>query len=436
MQVFQVLRFTAFLIISFVFTRSELSKKDIGDFELMLFFASAVTFFWITGIIQSLLPLFNNNNSLVSYKRKNDSKSPELFNAFLVIFAISLVLFLIGFAIKEKINVYKGGHPLPYALPLLLYILFSSPACLVEFIYLLRNKPRRILAYGIITFSLQVVVVVFPVWYGWGVESAIWGVVAVAVIRFIWLMVLLKKYTLMKVSIPFIKEHITLAMPLVVSSLLSGSAQYIDGIIVSAKFSPEKFAIFRYGAKEMPLVTNLSSGLNNAMLTQFSSRTKIKFGLLTLKKKSLRLMHVLFPISIILLFFSDIIYHGLFTKSFFQSSDVFMVYILLIISKLVFPQTILIGLKKNRIVMWASIIEIILNIILSLLLIPKYGIVGVAVATVIIYIVEKIILIAYNHFKLGIKPTEYIPVGWYLFYSTLITVLFILIDHRILVLRM
>lgn len=431
-----MLRFVAFLIISVVFTRSELSKKDIGDFELLLFLGSAVTFFWITGIIQSLLPLFNNSISFSSRDKNKIQKSPELFNAFILILSISIVLFITGFLFKNNINVYKGGHPLPYANSLLFYILLSSPACLVEYIYLLYNKSKHILVYGLISFLFQVLFVVLPVLMGWGVEAGVWGLVLISAIKFLWLLVLLKKYTIIKISLPFIKEHFTLALPLIVSSLLSGSAQYIDGIIVSARFSPEKFAIFRYGAKEMPLVTTLASGLNNAMLTQFSSREKMKFGLLTLKKRSLRLMHILFPISIILLFFSDIIYKGLFTNSFFQSSDVFMVYILLIISRLLFPQTILIGLKKNRIVMWASLLEIILNVILTLLMIPKYGIVGVAVATVIIYIVEKFILIGYNYFKLGIKPTDYIPVGWYLAYSTILTITFILIDHRLIMPRL
>ncbi len=434
LQIFQVLRFVAFLIISVVFTRIGLSKKDIGDFELLLFLASAVTFFWITGIIQSLLPLFNNNQSFK--QRPNSYRSPELYNAFLLLLVISLFITTIGFLIKDHIEVYGSAHPLPYATPLLLYIFFSSPACLIEYVYLLYNKATHILIYGIISFSLQVLMVIIPINLGLGIEAGIWGLVAISILRFIWLIILLREYSIWKVSPEFIKELLLLSLPLMLSTLLSGSAQYIDGIIVSAKFSPEKFAIFRYGAKEVPLVVTLASGLNNAMLTQFASIDKIKYGLLTLKKRSLRLMHILFPISILLLFFSDIIFHKLFTLNFVQSSDVFMVYILLIISRLVFPQTILIGLKKNKIVMWVSIIDIILNITLSLLMIPRYGIVGVAVATVIVYVIEKLILIGYNYFKLKIKPTDYIPVGWYLFYSALITIIFVLIDHRILVVRL
>lgn len=425
----------SFLAISIVFTKSSLSLKDIGDFELFLFIASAITFFWVTGIIQSLLPLFNNNQSYGKRKTSPGQKSPELFNAFLLIFFISVLLTVIGFSVKDSIQVYKGGEPIPYAGFLLIYLLLSSPACLIEYIYLLNNKSYHILGYGFLSFAVQTFAVIAPVVFGYGLIAGMWGLILVTLGRFIWLLVLIKKYSEIKISLPFIKEHFTLALPLIISSLLSGSAQYIDGIIVSAKFPPEKFAIFRYGAKEMPLVITLASGLSNAMLTQFGSFEKIKFGLLTLKKRSLRLMHFLFPISIILMLFSNDIFPGLFTPRFNQSSDIFMVYLLLIISRLIFPQTILIGLKKNKVVMMASVLEIILNVGLTLLFIPVYGIVGVAVATIIIFILEKLVLVAYNYFKLGIHPFEYIPVYWYLGYSALITIIFVLIDHRIIMPR-
>ncbi len=362
-------------------------------------------------------------------------KSPEIFNAFLLLLFISVLLVIIGFIVIKRIQVYKGGEPLPYRNYFLLYTLLSNPACLVEYIYLLYNKARKILIYGFITFSLQVILVIYPVVIGYGIKSGIIGLLFVTLIRFIWLIVLIRRYSEVKISWPYLKEHITLATPLIISTLLSGSFQYIDGIIVSAKFAPDKFAIFRYGAKEMPLVVSLAVGLNNAMLTQFRNMQNLKTALFNLRKRSLRLMHILFPMSFILLLFSNRIFPTLFTERFDQSSDIFMVYILLIISRLVFPQTILIGLKKTKVVMFASILEIILNVGLTILMIPTYGIVGVAVSTIIIFILEKLILIGYNFFKLKINPFDYIPVAWYLVYTAAIVVLFVLIDHRIIMVR-
>ncbi len=81
--------------------------------------------------------------------------------------------------------------------------------------------------------------------------------------------------------------------------------------------------------------------------------------------------------------------------------------------------------------MLAAAIEIILNVILSLFLIKYYGTVGVALATVIVFVIEKAVLVAYNYFVLKIRPSLYIPVKTYLVYTCLIILEFVLIDHRI-----
>ncbi|MDR2848121.1 MAG: hypothetical protein LBV39_03350 [Bacteroidales bacterium] len=57
---------------------------------------------------------------------------------------------------------------------------------------------------------------------------------------------------------------------------------------------------------------------------------------------------------------------------------------------------------------------------------------GIALGSGLIHILEKFILMAYVYRKLKIPPQSYIPIGWYAFYSILIGVVFILIDHRIL----
>ena len=142
-------------------------------------------------------------------------------------------------------------------------------------------------------------------------------------------------------------------------------------------------------------------------------------------------MHILFPLSILVMLFSKVLFPLLFNSDFTRSADVFMVYQLMIVSRVVFPQTILIGLKKTHILMWAAIIEIGLSIPLSLFFVQYYDVVGIALASGLIHILEKLILMWYNYRKLGISPKVYTPLGWYVFYSVLIGIVFVLIDRKI-----
>jgi O-antigen/teichoic acid export membrane protein len=237
----------------------------------------------------------------------------------------------------------------------------------------------------------------------------------------------------MRISVPFIKEHLYLGTPLIITTLISGSAQYVDGVIVSAVYrDPANFAWFRYGAKEFPLVLMLANGLSSAMLPEFSTRERMRESLEKIRLKSGQLMHFLFPAAIIMMLFSRWLYPRMFNPAFHKSADVFLIYSLLIIPRLVFPQTIIVGRKKTHITLISAVLEILLNVPLSLLMLKwGYGLAGVALATFIVYVMGKVLLIIYLKVKMNIKPAEYIPLKIYGIYCLLISLVFVLIDHRI-----
>ncbi len=427
------MKFTVFLIISIVLTKSHLTRAEIGSWEMFLFIAGLFSFFWVTGIIQSLLPLYHRNRTYRKLGENSSGKSPEIFNAFLLLCFFSLFFFAFGHSIKNSISVFNFSGNVPFLNLLLLYILLSSPVCLIEYIYLLNNRSHRILQYGLYTFTAQLILVILPVILGKDLIWSIYGLLAISVVRWIWLLVLLRRYTEMKVSWKFMKEHLYLGTPLIITSLISGSAQYTDGIIVSAVYrDPAMFAWFRYGAKEFPLVLLLANGLSNAMLPEFSTRSRMKESLAKIKLKSKKLMHVLFPTVMVIMLFSRWFYPRLFNPEFHKSAGIFMIYTLLIIPRMVFPQTIVVGRKKTRITLISAIVEIAVNIPLSLLMIRwGYGIVGVALSTFIAYCIGKIYLIVYVWLKMKIKPSEYIPLQVFVVYSILLSVVFILVDRRI-----
>ena len=237
------MRFVVFFIVSIVFTKGHLTRAEIGSWEMFMFIAGLITFFWVTGIIQSLLPLYHRNRT---YRKTGDNgteQSPEIFNAFLLLCFFSLLVFALGHGIKYNFSVFKYSGNVPYLNLLLLYVLLSSPVCLIEYIYLLNNRSYRIFQYGLYTFSAQLILIILPVVMGKGILWSVYGLLAVTAVRWIWLIILLVRYTEMKISAEFMKEHLYLGLPLVLTSLISGSAQYIDGIIVSAVYrDPGMFA--------------------------------------------------------------------------------------------------------------------------------------------------------------------------------------------------
>ena len=433
LQLFQLMKPLVFLIISIVFTKSYLTRAQIGQWEMFMFIAGLMSFFWVTGIVQSLLPLYHRNRTYHKMGDNGTTKSPEIFNAFLLLCFFSLLFFIMGHSLKTHFSVFSFTGNVPFINLLLLYILLSSPVCLIEYIYLLNNRSYRIFQYGLITFTAQMVLIIAPIIFGKTIIWSIWGLLGITAIRWIWLLILLRRYTEMKISFEFMKEHLYLGTPLILTSLISGSAQYTDGVIISAVYrDPAMFAWFRYGAKEFPLVLMLANGLSNAMLPEFATRERMRESLAKIRVKSKRLMHILFPSAMVMMIGTRWIYPRMFNPEFQKSADIFLIYSLLIIPRLVFPQTIIVGRKKTHISLISAILELAFNIPLSLLMIKLgHGLVGVALSTFIVYVIGKIFLIGYLWIRMNIKPSEYIPIRLYSLYCVLIGFLFVLIDHRI-----
>lgn len=136
-------------------------------------------------------------------------------------------------------------------------------------------------------------------------------------------------------------------------------------------------------------------------------------------------MHLCFPFAMLLLATSNYWFCLVFSKSFEQSIVIFDIFILLVISRLLFPQTILLAKKESTSIFVISIIELFFNMILSVFLIQNYELAGVALATFTAFLLEKILLAFWLWKKYNIRFGDYTPVKWWIFYSILIVGIFI-----------
>lgn len=422
LQLFQLLRFSTFLLIGIVFTKTGLAKVEIGEYETVLFVAGAVSFFWLNGLIQGLLSVFN----------KTEKKSNQFFNAFVLlsVFSVIAIFFLFLFEKSFSQSLLKNTE-IPFLKYLLVYLFFSVPASLSEYIYLLKNEARNIVRYGLISYFLMFALVSIPAILGYSIEYSLSGLVLSSMFRYCWLLLLLWKNSIWKISFPFVTEHIKLSIPLIISAFMSGSAQYIDGFIVSSHFDDAAFAIFRYGAREFPLVLLLANTFSTAMLPHFSEKEKINETIQEIKEYSKKLMHILFPLSIILLGLTHWLFPIVFNSGFSESATIFNIYLLLITSRLIFPQTILIGMKQTSVIAWASMFEIIINVSLSLWFVVLWGLPGIAYGTVVAYFSEKLFLTCWLSAKMGISAGKYLNISLHLLYSLLLLIVFSFIEFVI-----
>jgi len=415
-QFFQLYRYSILILIGIVFTKTSLLQSEIGDYETFVFLAGAVSFFWLNGLLKALLPLSSGE------QKGNNG----FFSAFLLVQFFSILAALFLFGLQPVFSSFLlNGKAVPESGLLMLFIVFGVPANLVEYYYLIKKQNKSIIIYGVSAFTLQLLLVVLPAVFGYGIQICLKGLVLSSLIRYLWLWILLLNNREVHFSADFLREHLKLGTPLVLATFLSGSAQFVDGFIVTSKFDSETFAVFRYGARELPLAMLMANALSNAMLPDFANVANLRENLVQLKSSVLKLMHFLFPVTAVLLLISKPVFPLIFNPNFSESATIFNIYLLLVISRLLMPQTILNGLKRTKSIMLASFLELGLNVVLSLILVNVFGIAGIAFATVIAYLFEKLFLVAVVKQKLSITLSEYLPLRIYLFYSIGVIVIFI-----------
>jgi O-antigen/teichoic acid export membrane protein len=202
--------------------------------------------------------------------------------------------------------------------------------------------------------------------------------------------------------------------PLLISFFIAGIAEYIDAFLIKYNFGNAILTLYRYGAREIPFVMILANALSISMIPVI--RNELKSGIVELKRRSIYLMHISFVGTIVLVLTCQWWYPILFNNQFLESIPFFLVSSLLIISRCIFPQTILQANRATKVIMYISIIELVLNIILSIYFLTIYGAIGVLYGTLISFTIEKILLSIYVKIKLRIDIKSYIPIGLYTFY--------------------
>lgn len=419
-QVYHVVRYSALVMTGIVFTKTHLSQADIGRWETFLLIAGAVTFFWLNGFLKALLL------TGISDEQKNTT-SPAVFTSFIIISVLSI--FSAGFLLFTApllSHFVLNGNGIPFMELILFFIVIGVPSNMIEYLYLLKKQNQQIVGYAFLSFSFQLICVLIPAILGLGMRMVVIGLLVSMAARYIWLLVVLFRNYPVRFSTAFARKYAALAWPLALAALLSGSAQYVDGFIITSRFSQDVFAVFQYGAREFPLAVLLANALSNSMLPAFANRNLLFDTLAILKNNSRRLMHFLFPLTAVLLILSHPVFPILFNPAFSASSTIFNVYMLLIISRLIFPQTILTGMQYTRDIMLASFFELIINVVFSLLLVKWLGIAGVAAGTVIACFFEKAVLVKMVKNRLGISSSDYIPWNLLYLYSAGILIVFIL----------
>lgn len=396
-QFYSLTRFGSLLLASIFLARSLPDQELIARYEFLLLLGGSASFFWVSGLYDAFVVAF----------KQSATEEQNIFN-------LTTLRLASLFAIGSGLTVYLlGAFAFPHRVhhdELIAYSSFLGLDTLaMALIYMLMVHRKASLLFIISGFSALLYLGMIALVTDESGLTLSFGILAcIALLKVLLIpFIVPHKYT-SQVKTPG-RKLFQLAWPLSLAALLSHSATYLDGFLVEHFFA-DQFTNFRYGARELPLILLLANSLSvvrSGDIAEGVTQNELQGPLKALMSSGQRLILWLVPLSLILLFGSDYLFEEVFGTDFLGAVPIFDIYLLLVIPRLIFPQSVLRGHQRMKIMTWSAAAELVLNVALSLIGMHYFGLVGIAGATVIAYFVEKVILVVYCHRVLGIQLNAY-----------------------------
>lgn len=414
-QFYQVSRYITSLLLSIIMVKSALPSEQLGYYEMILFIIVSLSSAWSSGINNGVFSLYK--------KMTNDEKLNLPYNFVIVLAVLSFIFALVIILFKGTISTtFTSIDNLPRLEWGAVYLFFSVPLIAIEGIKFLNNQYKKLTIYTLVTQLSILIVFIIVAMLRPSLDMFLLVLILWSAIKWIYLMFMVEIWKIKAFDFQFSKKIFQYSTPLILTMIFAMGMDIVDGIFVGHYFSPDYFSVFRYGAREMPLSALLLSSLSVALIPQINLSQDSHDNL---KRRTTQLLHILYPLSFVLMIVSPYVFPIFYSDMYKDSAYIFNIYLLILMSRILLPQTFTMALQKHNVILVSSILELLLNIILSFWFINIWGVYGLAMATVIAYFFQKVFLMFYNQKYLGIRLSSYINWNYYLFYNIILILLFI-----------
>jgi O-antigen/teichoic acid export membrane protein len=406
-QLFMLCRHTGVILSSIIIARS-LPVGEVGVFEMLMLCGYLMTFFWSDALLKGFL---------ANPEPKQDANRASSF-LWLYLFTGFLAMTILVAGQKLLLPLLVGRSTLQGMELFALYQVLIIPVWVAPFLGLLKGQTPIL---------LSVYVLIGPSFACWAglrnipdISGIIIGLVSYALVGFVYLLTItgfVRKLRLKALAVALWPA----TWPLMLYAVSAGLARSFDAWLVARYFDESTFAVFRYGAREFPLVVAFAAGLSTIMIPKL----KTSLALDELRARSTRLMHICYPLVAAVMLFSPVLFAFFFGVAYQQSALIFNIYLLITLTQLIFPQSVMTARGDTRWLWYVSLSELAVNIIASLALLPVFGLAGIAMGTLIAFAFEKIVLIFFIYKRYGIQLARLINPAIWLTYMLVVTSTFI-----------
>ncbi|PJE48065.1 MAG: hypothetical protein CUR34_00870 [Sediminibacterium sp.] len=196
-------------------------------------------------------------------------------------------------------------------------------------------------------------------------------------------------------------EMVKFSIPLGLSSVIGTITTQLSGMIVALQTSPEDFAIYVNGAREVPLIGIVTGSISIVIMSEMAQKIKngdLQAALALFRKSAVVSACFLIPIMIFLLIQAENFITILYSNKYESSVIPFRIYLLAIPIRIVYYSAAFIALGKSKKILFRSAIDLCLTAIFCYILVSLFGYNGAPLGLILTMFLWTV---PYNLYALG-----------------------------------
>ncbi len=186
----------------------------------------------------------------------------------------------------------------------------------------------------------------------------------------------------------------------------------VDKWVVSAHYQSDFiYAIYAVGARKIPFLSAITASITSSLVVHFTDdfENKRYHAIVpAMRRATDKLFLIVTPLLIFGFFYAPQIMVILFHK-YASSAPIFRIYLITVMTQFFFAESVIRGTGNSRINAVAGFTELIVNIILSIYLVNKIGLIGPPIATLIAHVFFQLVMMGYCTTRLHMRISDFMP---------------------------
>lgn len=374
----ELARFGVKTIIGIILARN-LSQADFGSYRQLFLIYGTFSTFLLLGLPQSLLyflPKADNPRE----QKQIISRTINILSLLAIVF--SLVLFVLRANIAAMFN-NAGLEKL--LLIYCLYPIFMFINQLYSTIMLGLQKPLKAAEFTVFSITADFLLILGAILLSGSLSTIVAAILVSAFLQWGFVHYKLKNVTEFFVfDTNGLRAQLKYAIPLGLSSMVGILTVQLDKLVVSGCFSPEQFAVFSIGAMELPVIGILANSVNSIILPAMSSMENRSAATAIYKASVRKNALIVFPIVAFCFVMGSQIISLVYGTAYIQSVPYFRIYLFSLPLRIASYGILFQAFNQTKTILYSSIAALILNLGLNIILVKSLGMMGPALATVLV----------------------------------------------------